>query len=118
MYDISKHLTYENVERWLKELYDHADPHIVIMLVGNKSDLAAQRTVPTEEAKAFAGREERRTEVLFRSLWKCCSNVVGMFTKCSTEKDTFKTLRDLIRESYANIKTATTCRHVHYMYTI
>ncbi|KTF95220.1 hypothetical protein cypCar_00011542 [Cyprinus carpio] len=36
VYDITKHLTYENVERWLKELYDHADPHIVVMLVGNK----------------------------------------------------------------------------------
>lgn len=55
MYDLTKHLTYEYVERWLKELYDHADPHIVVMLVGNKSDLEAQRTVPTEEAKDFAG---------------------------------------------------------------
>lgn len=60
VYDISKHLTYDNVERWLKELYDHADPHIVIMLVGNKSDLATQRTVPTEEAKAFAGKEKKK----------------------------------------------------------
>ncbi|KAG8127105.1 hypothetical protein E2320_022295 [Naja naja] len=39
VYDIAKHLTYENVERWLKELRDHADNNIVIMLVGNKSDL-------------------------------------------------------------------------------
>ncbi|XP_059365162.1 ras-related protein Rab-25-like [Carassius carassius] len=54
VYDITKHLTYENVERWLKELYDHADPHIVVMLVGNKSDLGNVRTVPTEEAKVFA----------------------------------------------------------------
>uniref|UniRef100_A0A8C2HGY3 Uncharacterized protein n=1 Tax=Cyprinus carpio TaxID=7962 RepID=A0A8C2HGY3_CYPCA len=36
VYDIAKHLTYENVERWLKELRDHADNNIVIMLVGNK----------------------------------------------------------------------------------
>ncbi|KAL0166773.1 hypothetical protein M9458_038617, partial [Cirrhinus mrigala] len=55
VYDVTKHLTYENVERWLKELYDHADPHIVVMLVGNKSDLGNVRTVPTEEAKDFAG---------------------------------------------------------------
>ncbi|XP_056332290.1 ras-related protein Rab-25b [Danio aesculapii] len=54
VYDISKHLTYESAERWLKELYDHADPHIVVMLVGNKSDLAAVRSVPTEDAKDFA----------------------------------------------------------------
>ncbi|XP_077404233.1 ras-related protein Rab-25-like [Vanacampus margaritifer] len=54
VYDISKHLTYESAERWLKELYDHADPHIVVMLVGNKRDLEDLRTVPAEEAKAFA----------------------------------------------------------------
>ncbi|XP_050987247.1 ras-related protein Rab-25b [Labeo rohita] len=54
VYDISKHLTYESAERWLKELYDHADPHIVVMLVGNKTDLAAVRSVPMEDAKDFA----------------------------------------------------------------
>lgn len=54
VYDISKHQTYENVTRWLKELRDHADNNIVIMLVGNKSDLRHLRAVPTEEAKAFA----------------------------------------------------------------
>ena len=54
VYDISKHITYENVVRWLKELRDHADSNIVIMLVGNKSDLRHLRAVPTEEAKAFA----------------------------------------------------------------
>jgi len=54
VYDIAKHLTYENVDRWLKELRDHADSNIVIMLVGNKSDLKHLRAVPTEEAKDFA----------------------------------------------------------------
>ena len=43
-----------NVTRWLKELRDHADSNIVIMLVGNKSDLKHLRAVPTDEAKAFA----------------------------------------------------------------
>ena len=54
VYDIAKHLTYENVERWLRELRDHADANIVIMLVGNKSDLRHLRAVPTDEAKSFA----------------------------------------------------------------
>ncbi|KAG0243225.1 small GTPase [Mortierella sp. GBAus27b] len=54
VYDISKHQTYENVGRWLKELRDHADTNIVVMLVGNKSDLRHLRAVPTEEAKQFA----------------------------------------------------------------
>ena len=55
VYDIAKHLTYENVERWLRELRDHADDNIVIMLVGNKSDLRHLRAVPADEAKAFSG---------------------------------------------------------------
>lgn len=58
MYDIAKQPTYVNVTRWLKELRDHADSNIVIMLVGNKSDLKHLRAVPTEEAKAFAGESD------------------------------------------------------------
>jgi Ras-related protein Rab-11A/Ras-related protein Rab-11B len=54
VYDISKAVTFENVARWLKELREHAEPNIVIMLVGNKSDLRNRRAVSTEEAMAFA----------------------------------------------------------------
>ncbi|XP_061573396.1 ras-related protein Rab-25-like [Cololabis saira] len=57
VYDITKHLTYEGVERWLKELYDHADPHIVVMLVGNKTDRESDRSVPMQEAKDFAEKK-------------------------------------------------------------
>jgi hypothetical protein len=49
-------LRYENIERWLKELRDHADSNIVIMSVGNKSDLRHLRAVPTEEARSYAGK--------------------------------------------------------------
>jgi small GTP-binding protein len=45
VYDIAKHKTYENVQRWLTELRNHADSDIVIMLVGNKSDLKHLRCV-------------------------------------------------------------------------
>ena len=57
VYDITKTVTFENVERWLKELRDHADANIVIMLVGNKSDLRHLRAVSTEEAAAFCEKE-------------------------------------------------------------
>jgi len=58
VYDIAKQATYVNVTRWLKELRDHADSNIVIMLVGNKSDLKHLRAVPTEEAKVFSSMWE------------------------------------------------------------
>jgi len=56
VYDIAKHLTFENVERWLRELHDHADANIVVMLVGNKNDLKHLRAVSTDQAKSFAGK--------------------------------------------------------------
>ena len=57
VYDITRHLTFENVERWLKELRDHTDSNIVVMLVGNKSDLRHLRAVSAEDSQAFAERE-------------------------------------------------------------
>ena len=68
VYDIAKHMTYENVERWLKELKDHADTNIVIMLVGNKCDLRHLRAVPTDEARQFGGNS-------CLSVWQCGSYI-------------------------------------------
>lgn len=57
VYDVTRHSTFENVERWLRELRDHTDPNIVVMLVGNKSDLRHLVAVQTEDAKSFAENE-------------------------------------------------------------
>jgi len=54
LYDIAKHSTYTNVLTWLQELKNHADPNLVIMMVGNKSDLRHLRDVQTEEAESLA----------------------------------------------------------------
>ncbi|TQD94685.1 hypothetical protein C1H46_019737 [Malus baccata] len=57
VYDVTRNSTFESVERWLKELRDHTDPNIVVMLVGNKSDLRHLVAVSTEDGKSFAERE-------------------------------------------------------------
>ncbi|KAK9167761.1 hypothetical protein Scep_002952 [Stephania cephalantha] len=57
VYDVTKPTTFENVSRWLKELRDHADSNIVIMLIGNKTDLKHLRAVATEDAQGFAEKE-------------------------------------------------------------
>ncbi|KAG6509037.1 ras-related protein RABA1f-like [Zingiber officinale] len=57
VYDVTRHITFENVERWLKELRDHTESNIVIMLVGNKADLRHLRAVSTDDAKTFAENE-------------------------------------------------------------
>ena len=54
---MTKPTTFENVSRWLKELRDHADANIVIMLIGNKTDLKHLRAVATEDAQSYAEKE-------------------------------------------------------------
>ncbi|KAK8958334.1 Ras-related protein RABA1d [Platanthera guangdongensis] len=57
VFDVTRRDTFENVERWLRELRQHTDPNIVVMLVGNKSDLRHLVSVSTDDGKALAERE-------------------------------------------------------------
>ncbi|GAB2285435.1 Ras- protein Rab11D [Dionaea muscipula] len=57
VYDVTRHSTFENAARWLRELREHTDPNIVVMLIGNKSDLRHLVSVQTEEGRAFSENE-------------------------------------------------------------
>lgn len=54
LYDVTKSSSFHNLKTWVEELREHASPHIIAMLVGNKTDLGARRTVPAEVAAEFA----------------------------------------------------------------
>ena len=51
VYDISKRTTFENVNKWIDELKLKGNEDIIIMLVGNKSDLEDKREVQIEEVE-------------------------------------------------------------------
>ncbi|KWU44330.1 ras-domain-containing protein [Rhodotorula sp. JG-1b] len=59
VYDITSAPSLVKARSWIAELQRQADPGIVVMLVGNKLDLAeaGQRQVSTEEAQKFADEE-------------------------------------------------------------
>jgi small GTP-binding protein len=54
IYDISRKSSFWNIKKWYEELREHADPNIVVMLIGNKQDLKHLREVNTDEAFMFA----------------------------------------------------------------
>ena len=54
VYDITRRDTFKHLSRWLDEARQHSQSNMVIMLIGNKSDLEHRRAVSTEEGKAFA----------------------------------------------------------------
>lgn len=57
MYDITRRPTFESVKKWLRELRDFGNPDMVVVLVGNKSDLGHSREVDQEDGKNLAEAE-------------------------------------------------------------
>eukprot|EP00922_Rhytidocystis_sp_ex-Travisia-forbesii_P037529 GHVS01055938.1.p1 GENE.GHVS01055938.1~~GHVS01055938.1.p1 ORF type:complete len:207 (-),score=30.87 GHVS01055938.1:364-984(-) len=53
VYDITRRDTFNHLSRWLEEVKQNANPHMTIMLIGNKCDLE-RREVSTEEGANFA----------------------------------------------------------------
>lgn len=54
MYDITRRETFERLSTWLEDCLKYSNANIVIMVIGNKNDLEAQRQVTTEEGEDFA----------------------------------------------------------------
>jgi len=54
VYDITRRETFNHLTRWLEEARQNANQSMVIMLIGNKSDLDHRRQVSKEEGEKFA----------------------------------------------------------------
>lgn len=54
VYDITRRETFNHLTRWLEEARQNANQSMVIMLIGNKSDLDHRRQVSREEGEKFA----------------------------------------------------------------
>ena len=54
-----------SVKKWIEEVREHAEPEIVIMLVGNKLDLAEQHPSERKVAREFAADYARKNKLLF-----------------------------------------------------
>ena len=54
VYDITRKSTFENIDNWLIDLRTNADKDILILLIGNKSDLSDKREISEEEARTKA----------------------------------------------------------------
>ncbi|KAH9619453.1 hypothetical protein KSS87_008749 [Heliosperma pusillum] len=54
VYDVTDMESFNNVKQWLNEIDRYASDNVNKLLVGNKCDLASNRAVPYETAKAFA----------------------------------------------------------------
>lgn len=54
VYDITDRQSFKDIENWLAEVDKYGNENVVKLLVGNKSDLEANRQVKAEEGKSLA----------------------------------------------------------------
>ena len=78
VYDITSRTTFENTNRWIDDIRQVRGPDVVIMLVGNKTDLGPARAVPVEDGQAKA----KELDVLFiETSAKANFNIETLFRK-------------------------------------
>uniref|UniRef100_A0AAY4A7Q4 Uncharacterized protein n=1 Tax=Denticeps clupeoides TaxID=299321 RepID=A0AAY4A7Q4_9TELE len=54
LYDITSKSSFDNTRAWLTEIHEYAQNDVVIMLLGNKSDMISSRMVRRDEGERLA----------------------------------------------------------------
>merc|ERR1712038_1669180 len=89
VHDITRRDTFNHLTTWLEDARQHSNSNMVIMLMGNKSDLEARRDVKREEGEAFA-REHGL--IFMETSAKTAANVEEAFN--NTAKDIYQKIQD------------------------
>lgn len=86
VYDITRRETFNHLTSWLEDARQHSSSNMVIMLIGNKSDLESRRDVKREEGEAFA----REHGLIFME--------TSAKTACNVEEAFINTAKEIYRK--------------------
>ncbi|KAL5248647.1 hypothetical protein ACHWQZ_G017733 [Mnemiopsis leidyi] len=54
VYDITQSSSFGNINKWLRNIEDHATDNVAKLILGNKCDMEARRVVPTDQGEQLA----------------------------------------------------------------
>lgn len=78
VYDITRKASLQTLKNWVKELRTLGPENIVIVIVGNKSDLPDKREVTEETGRTYAGEIGAK---FFEVSAKSGAGVIEVFTE-------------------------------------
>ncbi|XP_074558348.1 ras-related protein RABH1e [Curcuma longa] len=107
VYDISNRQSFLNTSRWIEEVRTERGSDVIIVLVGNKTDLIDKRQVSMEEGEMKA----RESGVMFiETSAKAGFNIKPLFRKIAASLPGMESLASTKQEDMVdvNLKTTTT----------
>ena len=81
VYDISNRKSFQNIENWIKDCVNLAPKTVLLVLIGNKTDLEEKREVSYEEGEKFA---EENNLLFFETSAKDGNNIQEIFLESTT----------------------------------
>ncbi|XP_037544016.1 ras-related protein Rab-6A isoform X2 [Nematolebias whitei] len=101
VYDITNVNSFQQTTKWIDDVRTERGSDVIIMLVGNKTDLADKRQITTEEGEQRA----KETNVLFiETSAKTGYNVKQLFRRVAAALPGMDTTQDKSREDMIDIK--------------
>ena len=82
VYDITNRKSFQSIKSWLETCRDMCSKNVLIVLIGNKSDLDGKRVIPKDEGRKFA--EDNKIKFYETSALNG-NNIEEVFLDASTE---------------------------------
>ena len=109
VYDISSRESYNAISSWLSDARTLASPNIIVILVGNKKDLDAEREVTFMEASRFAQENGQhiRIYLIVKKFYNGVSEMTFLETSALTGENVEEVFLKTARSILAKIEAGT-----------
>ncbi|CAL5203814.1 unnamed protein product [Lathyrus oleraceus] len=110
VYDVANRQSFLNTSRWVEEVRTERGSDVVIVLVGNKTDLVEKRQVSIEEGDA----KSRESGIMFiETSAKAGFNIKPLFRKIASALPGMETLSSTKQEDMVDVNLKSTVNSSH-----
>ncbi|WVZ23256.1 hypothetical protein V8G54_001800 [Vigna mungo] len=108
VYDVASRQTFLNTPKWIEEVRSERGSDVIVVLVGNKTDLVDKRQVSTEEGEA----KSRELNVMFiEASAKAGFNIKALFRKIAAALPGMETLSTTKQEDMVDVNLRSSGNH-------